>query len=227
MVIVKVSVETPFAKIGFGAKRLLICGGATTVNVAVAEPLRPLFVPVWVVEIKSLTFVLGPIVELVTFTDTVQLLFGGMVPPDKLIAPEPDVAVVVPPHVDASPFGVATVTPVGSVSLKAAPVNGVAKLELVNVNVRVEFLPAAIVGGVKALVSVGCAGTAQPVKAMLSMANSAFACWALLVPCALMRNTVDSPLDAATAVNPVFQVFFVIKLVPVSWVVKAPPSVEV
>ena len=55
LVIVKVSVEVPPARIGLGANNLEIVGGFKTVSEAVAIPVVPLFVPPCVEETNPLT----------------------------------------------------------------------------------------------------------------------------------------------------------------------------
>src|SRR5260221_544325 len=54
-------------------------------------------------------------------TATVQFVLAAIDPPDRLIVPDPAVAVTVPPHTPLNPFGVATNNPAGNVSLKATP----------------------------------------------------------------------------------------------------------
>jgi hypothetical protein len=56
-VIVNVRVEVPFKRIGLGSNCLEIEGGEIAVNVSVAEPSGPVFVPVSVDEMNPLTFV--------------------------------------------------------------------------------------------------------------------------------------------------------------------------
>jgi hypothetical protein len=62
----------------------------------------------------------------VTLACTAQLLLAAMVPPVRVMVPEPATAVAVPPHVFVSPLGVATTIPAGSVSVKATPVSATA-----------------------------------------------------------------------------------------------------
>ena len=56
MVIVKVSVDEPPAKIGLDEKSFVMPGGCRTVMDAVALPVDPVLVPPLVDEIKPLTF---------------------------------------------------------------------------------------------------------------------------------------------------------------------------
>lgn len=52
----KVSVDVPPAKIGFGEKSFAMLGACRTVSDAVALPVDPVFVPPFVEEINPLTF---------------------------------------------------------------------------------------------------------------------------------------------------------------------------
>ena len=102
-----------------GLKFFVIVGGAITVNVAVfdvvpAPPLVELTAPV--------VLFLVPAEVPVTFTTRVQLELTARVPPVKLMLPAPCVEVKVPPQVLLAPFGVATTSPLGKVSLTARPV---------------------------------------------------------------------------------------------------------
>src|SRR5215469_1286180 len=63
-----------------------------------------------------------PTTELVTFTLTVQELPAAIVPPVRLMLPDPATAVNTPPlQLPEAPLGVATTTFVGKVSVKATP----------------------------------------------------------------------------------------------------------
>lgn len=87
-----------------------------------------------------------------TFTLTVQELATAMPPPVRLMLPEPATAVSVPPQLLTAPFGVATNTLAGNVSLKATPACGSALAAgLAMVKVRVETPFGAIVDGENAL----------------------------------------------------------------------------
>lgn len=77
-----------------------------------------------------------------TFTVSVQLLFTAIVPPVRLIVPDPAVAVGVPPHVLLKPFGVAMTNPLGRLSVNATPCSATvlaAGLVIVKVSVEVPF----------------------------------------------------------------------------------------
>ena len=69
--------------------------------------------------------------------------------------PVPATAVTVPPHVLASPFGVATTRPAGSVSVKPTPVSAVPAFGLVSVNVSVVVPFTRMPGAPKAFAIVG------------------------------------------------------------------------
>jgi hypothetical protein len=60
----------------------------------------------------------------VTFTVKLQDALAASVPLDKLTLAEPATPVAVPPQVLADPFGVATTSPAGNVSVKPIPVSG-------------------------------------------------------------------------------------------------------
>ena len=58
-----------------------------------------------------------------TLTETVQEALAAKVPPERLILPEPAIAVAVPPQVLFKALGVATTNPAGRLSVKARPVS--------------------------------------------------------------------------------------------------------
>ena len=110
-VIVKVKEVVPFGKILVGLNAFAIDGGATTLIVAVAaEPVPPSVEP-----IAPVVLVLAPAVVPVTLTVKVQEPLAAIVPPERLTAPPPAAAVMVPaPQVPVSPLGVATTRPAGN-----------------------------------------------------------------------------------------------------------------
>jgi hypothetical protein len=57
--------------------------------------------------------------------------------PDKVMTPVPGVAVIVPPQVNDTPFGVATIKPAGNVSVNATPVSDVVMFGLLRLKVSV------------------------------------------------------------------------------------------
>jgi hypothetical protein len=61
----------------------------------------------------------------VTTTLIAQVPPAASVPFASETAAEPDTAVTLPPHVFDKPFGVATTSPTGNVSVKATPVSTV------------------------------------------------------------------------------------------------------
>jgi hypothetical protein len=77
----------------------------------------------------------------VTFTISVQEALAAMLPPVSVMLVPPAVAEAEPLQLSTSPFGVATMTPAGSVSLKATPVciTVVDGLVIVKVKVLVPF----------------------------------------------------------------------------------------
>lgn len=176
MVIRKVSVEVPLARIGVGANCFEITGGSTAVNDAEAKLF--LFMPLSVVERKPLTLLWGPEVVAVMFTLTVQEPLAGMVPPEKLrvVFPAAGAQVGEPVHVVLAEGVAATCKPVGKLSVNVAPVNCVV-LVLVSVKVNVEVPLTATGSGEKALAIVGMMGALHPVKRTLSKLKSVPLFW--------------------------------------------------
>jgi hypothetical protein len=122
LVIVNVKEVVAFSAMDEGAKTLAIDGGASTFTLAVAVPPVPPSVEVTL----PVVLVCRPAAVPVTLIENVQEPLAAIVPPDKLIAFVPAVAVIVPaPHVPVRPFGVEITRPAGSVSLKATPVSAV------------------------------------------------------------------------------------------------------
>ena len=114
-------------------------------------------------------------------TEIVQLALAESVPPLTLMPVVPDIAVIVAPvnvpvvQEVTTPFGVATSSPVGKVSVNPTPVNAVEAFGLVRVNCRVLFVPRGIGDVRKDLESVGSTGRGQPVMITLSKYNAAVA----------------------------------------------------
>jgi hypothetical protein len=97
--------------------------------VTLAEAVPP--GPVWVELTLPVVLFFVPGVVPVTFTLKVHEALVASVAPVKLTAPDPAVAVIVPPpQLPLSPFGVETTRPAGSASAKPTPVNVVARLGL-------------------------------------------------------------------------------------------------
>jgi hypothetical protein len=114
---------------------------------------------------KPLILVFGPAVDEVTLTETEQLPFAGIVPPEKfkVVALAAGDQVGGPVQV-VDALGVeATFIPVGSASEKAPPVSAM-KLGLVSVKVSTDVPPDAMEAGTNALPIVGYFGTPQPVN---------------------------------------------------------------
>jgi hypothetical protein len=115
LVMASTSADVPFTAIAVGLNDFAIVGGATTEIEAEAVPPVPPSVEVTLLVV--LFFV--PAEVPVTFTENVHELVAPILAPDRLTAPPPDVALTAPPpHVPVNPFGVETVKPDGSVSLK-------------------------------------------------------------------------------------------------------------
>jgi hypothetical protein len=154
---VNVSVVEPFSGILDAPKTLVIVAGVATVRFADAVlPVPPL------VEVTfPVVLVKFPDVVPTTLTAIAQDALADTVPPPKLMLAEPAVAVAVPPQVLLSPFGVATIRPDGSVSVKAAPVRAtVLAAGLVSVKVSKDVPFTTIAAGVNTLAIEGGASTA-------------------------------------------------------------------
>ena len=141
--------EVPFIRIVDGLNEVATLNGASTVRDALdVFPVPPL---VEVTEAESLK---TPVELAVTLTTTVQFAPPARVPPAKAIELDPAVAVAVPPHVEVNPFGVATTSPVGKVSLNASPVKPTPPALLtVNVSTVEAFRP--MVESLKAIAMTG------------------------------------------------------------------------
>lgn len=130
-------VDVPvFGKIGLVKNALLMVGAANTVMSSVATvPLDAATGPVTVKPPTGMVLSLRPMLVPVITAVTVQEPLAGIVPPEsETLAPASD---LVPTHV---PAAAAAVKPVGSVSMKAAPVIAVAVgLLKVMVSVAVPF----------------------------------------------------------------------------------------
>jgi hypothetical protein len=116
-VMVRVKDVDPLSGIEAAPNAFTIAGGAATARFAVA--LFP--VPPFVDETLDVVLTLTPAIVPRTLTASVQLEPMATVPPVKETLPEPARAVGVPPHVLARPFGVATTTPAGKLSVNATP----------------------------------------------------------------------------------------------------------
>ena len=103
----------------------------------------------------------------VTFRLMVHEAVAANVPPVRLMEPEPAAAVVVPPQLLVSPFGVATANPAGNVSLKAMPVSPSDVFGLLSVKVSEVLAPTKMLDAPKALVIVGGVATVKLAVAVL------------------------------------------------------------
>jgi hypothetical protein len=161
---VKVSDVEPASPMEAEPKVFVMLGGVATVKFAVAvlpvPPLVEVTAPVVLVETPAL----AP----VTLTLNVQDVPAAMVAPVRPTAPEPAVAVIVPPpHDPARPLGVATVIPAGNVSVNATPANAaVFAAGFVMVKLRVEFPFGETAVGLKAFTMDGGATTTMLAEAV-------------------------------------------------------------
>ena len=115
---VSVSVEVPPTAIWFGENCLLMTGASSTARLAVAVPPMPPLAEVT----SPVVFTATPEAESVTFTDTLQLLLAGTVPPVRLIDGSPEPGEKLPPQVLLVFGSAATTMPEGNVSLTDTPV---------------------------------------------------------------------------------------------------------
>ena len=118
LAMLNVSVVTPLSGSTATPNTLLMVGGrATMVLAAAVLPLPPSNDP-----ITEVTLFFTPAEVPVTVTVTVQVPLAGMVPPVRLMEVAAATAVRVPPQVFDCTTGLATNRPVGSASVKFAPV---------------------------------------------------------------------------------------------------------
>lgn len=163
LVTVKLSVVVPFSGMVAAPNVLVSVGGAITLRVAVDVLPGPLSVAVTV----TLLFLTPPVVA-VTFTLKVQEAEAASVPPVRLTEDDPAVAVMVPaPQEPVRPFGVATTSPAGKLSVKATPVSELVVFGLVMVKLNEVVPPTAIVDAPKDLVMVGGVPTLRFAEAVL------------------------------------------------------------
>src|SRR5947209_7926463 len=114
----------------------MVGSGASTSMVAVAWLPEPALLEVTVPVVLTLC----PPVVPTTFTEKVQDPPAAMVPPERFTTEKPEIVpvVMVPePQEPVSPFGVAIVSPPGSVSPNATPVSATVAFGLVMVKVSV------------------------------------------------------------------------------------------
>lgn len=164
LVIVKLSVVVPFRGMLAAPNALAIEGGPITVMLAV---LLVAPAPLSVDEIGPVVLFCTPAAMPVTFRLMVHEALAASEPPARLIEPDPAAAVIVPLQVVASPFGVATCSPAGSVSLNAMPVRPSDVFGLLSVKVSDVFAPTRMLAAPKALVMVGGVATVKLAEAVL------------------------------------------------------------
>ena len=132
LAMLNVSVVTPLSGSTATPNALLMVGGrATMVLAAAVLPLPPSTDP-----ITEVTLFFTPAEVPVTVTVTVQVPLAGMVPPVRLMEVAAGAAVRVPPQVFDCTTGLATTMPVGSASVKFAPVKAMVFV-LVSVKLKV------------------------------------------------------------------------------------------
>jgi hypothetical protein len=204
---VKVSEVFAFSRMLAAPKALVIVGGAATLRFAEAAlPVPPL------VEVTlPVVLVYWPAAAPVTVTANWHWLFAAMVAPVKAI-PVGEVVVSVPPQTVADAF--ATVSPAGSVSVKATPVSATAfaaGFVIVNVSEVVAFK--AMLLGLKALAIDGGATTLIEAEAVPPVPPSVevtalvvLFCVPAAIPVTLMENV---QLAFAAKVAPLRLITFV------------------
>jgi hypothetical protein len=112
--------------------------------------------PLSVEEIAPVVLFHEPAVAPFALSVIVHEPLAATVPAVKLTLPDPATADAVPPHVLLSPFGVATISPVGNVSVNATPLSANALPPgFVIVNVSDVFVPSGILAAPNALLIVG------------------------------------------------------------------------
>ena len=170
LLMVKLRLVLPFTGIEAAPKALLMVGGLATVMLADAVlPVPPL------VEVTAaVVLFFTPEVVPVTFTEIEHELLTATVPVLRATLPLPAAAVMVPPQVLVSPFGVATTRPGGRVSVNATPVNAtvfaagfvIVKLRLVVPFTGIEAVPNALLMLGGATTDSVCCAKAAPAEAV-------------------------------------------------------------
>src|SRR5258708_1203112 len=109
-----------------------------------------------------------PPVRPVTFTEKVQFAFDASVAPLSDMLPDPDTAMIAPPpQLPAKPFGVATTSPAGRLSVNPTPVSEVPLLGLLMVKLRETVELSGMLAAPKALIIVGGDATVRLAVAVL------------------------------------------------------------
>src|SRR5437899_10532779 len=123
--------------------------------------------PLSVDEIGPVVLFCTPAATPFTLTAIVHEPFAARVPPLRLIEPDPAAAVTVPPQVFVSPFGVATWSPAGSVSVNAIPVRASDVVGLLMLKVSEVLAFSRMLAAPMALVIVGGVPTVRLAVAVL------------------------------------------------------------
>src|SRR4249920_2359020 len=143
---------------------LAMLGGPITVIDAV---LLVAPAPVSFDEIGPVVLFCTPAATPVTFRLMVQEPFAASDPPVRLMEPDPAAAVVVPPQLLVSPFGVATARPAGRASENATPVSARLVFGLERLKVSDVLAFSRMLAAPKALVIVGGVPTVRFAVAVL------------------------------------------------------------
>src|SRR5258708_4449753 len=222
LVMVNVTVVVPFSAMFAAPNALLIVGGATTVKTAV---LLVVPVPPSVEVTAPVVLLLLPALVPVTFTEKLQVdpAAGDAVndPLLRVMVPLPAVAVTVPlPQAPVSPFGVATTTPAGRLSVNAMPLSVLAVFGLVMGKLSVLLVFNATLVGLKLLLMVGGAitsGSADaglPVPPLVELTEPVvLVYWPAAAPVTVTENT-HWLFTAIVAPVSVIPVGFVVVSVP-------------
>jgi hypothetical protein len=195
--------------------------GTITATLAVEVFPVPPLVELTVTELFSVP----PMVP-VTFSASVQFPRAGIEPPERLTDPDPATAVIVPPQVFVTPLGVATIKPVGMVSVKLMPVRGTVAFELEIANVKLVLVPITTDAAPKVLVMEGGPTTVifavdvLPVPPLVELTVTELLTTAGVVPVTLTENI---QLAFAASVAPVR----VTLVAPAVAVIVPPPQVPV
>ncbi len=212
LVMVRVKVEIPFARMTLGAKALVRVGGTSTAKVAEAVPPVPPLVEVT----APVVLFLAPELVAVTLIEAAQEPLAATVPPVRLIVVAPAAPVKVAPQLLVR-FGVlATCMPAGNVSLTAIPVSVTvfpAGLVIVSVSVDVPFTGMLV--GLKALVMVGATSTAKLADAVFPVPPFA----ELTAPVVLLAT----PELVAVTLTDTVQELLTANVPPLRLIVVAPP----
>ncbi len=163
LLMVKVSVVVPLSGIFAAPNAFAMDGAFSTFRVAVllTAPVPP-SVEVTALVVLFLLPAVVPVTSAEKVHDDPAAGDAVRVPPERLMAPLPATAVIVPLPQEPVTLGVAaTATPAGRVSVKAMPLRALAVLGLVMVKLSVLLAFSAMLVGLKALLMVGGATTVK------------------------------------------------------------------